>query len=165
MAKVNMLSDVEVRGKREPGMYFDGAGLYLQVAPGGTKSWVLKFTLNGRAREMGLGKYPLNSLAAARQRRDDARRLLQDGIDPIEHRNAAQARRRFEEVKTISFREAADKFIAAKRHGWGNVKHSSQWDRTLAAYVYPVIGSLPVATVDTGLVARVTRTEGTVSSA
>jgi hypothetical protein len=64
-------------------MYPDGAVLYLQIAPANTKSRIFKFTLSGRAREMGLGPYPRISRADARERRDDARRLPLDGLDPI----------------------------------------------------------------------------------
>jgi integrase len=155
MSKHNRLTDIEVRRKCVPGMFPDGLGPYLQVTPTTTKSWIFKFALNGRNREMGLGPYPLVSLADARTRRDDARRLLLDGVDPIEHRKADRARRRLDQAKQITFKEAAAAFLAAKRHGWQNVKHSAQWSSTLDSYVYPVFGSQPVGAVDTGLVMRV----------
>lgn len=149
------LTDLEVRRKAAPGTFIDAAGLYLQVSPTLTKSWVFRFTLDARAREMGLGPYPLVSLSEARRRRDDARLLLLDGIDPIEHRKSERARRRLEEAKQVTFQQAAVALITAKRPGWGNVKHAAQWDASLKSYVYPVLGSLPVGAIDTGLVMRV----------
>jgi integrase len=151
----NRLKAVELPRKRERGLYPDGGGLYLQVTRTETRSWLFKFTLNGRAREMGLGPFPLVSLADARLKRDDARRLLLDGIDPIEVRKADRDRKKIDAAKSITFKGAAAAFLVAKRAGWQNVKHAAQWDATLATYVYPVFGSLPVGAVDVGLVMKV----------
>jgi integrase len=143
------------REKREPGLYPDGAGLYLQVTESGTQSWILKFTLKGRARQMGLGPTALVSLADARLKRDDARRLLLDGIDPIEARRSDRQAKQLDEVKTITFKEAATSYISAHETAWRNARHARQWPETLAAYVYPVIGALPVRAVDTTLVLKI----------
>lgn len=103
MRSQNRLTDVKVRREREPGVYPDGAGLHLQVTSSDAKSWIFRFMLNRRDREMGLGPYPLISVTAARQRRDEARRVL-TGIDPIEHRKADRDRRRLEQTKQITFK-------------------------------------------------------------
>src|SRR5215472_10830561 len=98
------------RLKSVPGMYHDGGGLYLQVTPGGA-SWVLRYMLNGKAREMGLGPLALYGLADARAKALDARRLRHDGIDPIEHRRAEKAARALSEARGITFKHCAESYI------------------------------------------------------
>jgi hypothetical protein len=78
---------------KQPGMYPDGSGLYLRIAPGGSKSWILRYRHGGRRHDIGLGPYPLISLADARQRANQRRRLLVDGIDPLAQRRAQRAGR------------------------------------------------------------------------
>lgn len=110
--------------------------------------------IGGKAREMGLGPFPEVSLARAREKALEARSLKADGVDPLEAKRAALAARRAEAAKGITFKGAAEGYIGAHRAGWGD-KHGSQWPATLAAYVYPVIGDLPVETIDTALVLKV----------
>ena len=143
------LTDVAVRKAKE-GTHADGRGLYLEVKPSGTKSWILRYQLEGRRREMGLGPYPTVDLAGARRRAEAQRALLIDGIDPLKAAAAARAAR----VRK-TFREAAKALIEAKRAGWRNTKHAAQWTATLETYAYPVIGDSDVEDVDTAAVLRV----------
>jgi integrase len=141
----------------------DGRGLYLQIAPTGTKSWLFRFTLGGKAREMGLG--PVGeppkgvSLAAARLAAAEARGLLRKGVDPIEHRAAEQRRSEAERAKAAAntFRRVAEDMIGAREAGWRNAKQRQQWRNTLATYAYPIIGDMPVAEIGTEDVLRVLR--------
>ena len=80
----------QVQTAKTPGMFADGGGLYLQVAPSGGKTWIFRFQLRGRRRDMGLGSATVFSLAEARQKAADAKRLVANGIDPIDQR-ASQA--------------------------------------------------------------------------
>jgi len=89
---INRLTDLKVRREKAPGLYHDGGGLYLQVTASGAKSWVLRYMLRGKAREMGLGSVALVSLADARTRAVEARRLCLDGIDPIDQRKAGHSK-------------------------------------------------------------------------
>ncbi|MFL6663938.1 MAG: Arm DNA-binding domain-containing protein, partial [Rhizobacter sp.] len=82
------LTDLEVKRKTEPGYYGDGGGLWLQVSPSGTKSWVFRFTLAGRPREMGLGPLHTVTLAEARDKALEQRKLVLAKVDPIEARRA-----------------------------------------------------------------------------
>src|SRR5262245_6248358 len=158
------LTALKVARAKRPGMYADGGGLYLQVTEGGA-SWIYRYMLNGRSHEMGLGPLALYGLSDARALAQDARRLRHQGIDPIEHRRAARAQTWLDAAKAITFQQCADAYIAAKRDGWRNAKHAAQWGATLATYAYPIIGSLPVQSIDTALVMKVieplwrTRTE------
>jgi integrase len=141
----------------------DGDGLYLQVARGGTKSWLLRYTLRGKAREMGLG--PVGEppagvpLAKARRLAGEARALLRDGRDPLVERAAVRVARGRAEVEASerTFRAAATALLDSKRSGWRNAKHAAQWLATLEAHALPVIGDLPVAAVGTDEVLRVLR--------
>jgi integrase len=156
------------RLKNKAGMHADGGGLYLQITgrkweelsgreaeAGGGASWVLRYMLNGKAREMGLGPLALYGLADARAKALDARRLRHQGIDPIEHRRAERYRQRLEAAKAITFKECAESYIASHRAGWRNAKHKYQWNATLETYAAPVIGKLPVQAIDTALILKV----------
>jgi hypothetical protein len=136
-------------------MYPDGAGLYLQVGPAGNKSWIFRFTLNGRAREMGLGPVHTVNLAAARRKADECRRLKLEGTDPIEARKASRLQAKDAAAKAITFKECAKAYVDAHRASWRNAKHADQWTSTLKTYVDPVFGSLSVPVVDTRLVMKV----------
>jgi integrase len=155
MRRGNKLTPLAIKNAKEPGLYGDGHGLYLQVSQFGTKSWLYRFQRDGVARKMGLGALHTVSLADARERAADARRVLLDGIDPIEARRQRRAANKLEAAKAITFKQCAEKYIAAQAAGWRNGKHAMQWTATLATYAYPIIGDLPVAAIDTGLVLKV----------
>jgi integrase len=138
-----------------PGMYPDGAGLYLRVTSDGAKNWVLRYMLNRRPRWMGLGPLALYGLADARARALEARRQRHDGIDPIDARRAERARQRLDAARAITFKECAEGYIASHQVGWHNDKHKYQWSATLSTYVYPLIGALPVQAVDIALMLKV----------
>jgi integrase len=104
---------------------------------------------------MGLGAYPLVSLADARARASDARRLLLDKLDPISVREEKHTQAKLEVAKRVTFAECAARYIAAHEKEWRNAKHRQQWENTLKRYAYPIIGTLPVAAVDTALVQKV----------
>ena len=139
----------------KPGMYADGGGLYLRVTREGARNWVLRYMLNRRPRWMGLGPLALYGLADARAKALEARRKRHEGIDPIEARRAERMRQRLDAAKTITFRECGEAYIASHKAGWRNEKHKYQWSATLNAYAYPLIGGLPVQSVDTGLALKV----------
>jgi integrase len=141
--------------KLSPGLYPDGGGLYLQVTKRGARTWVYRFMLHGRAREMGLGPLHIVPLAEAREKARGARKLRHEGIDPIEARKAKQTEDRLAAATAMTFRECAERYIEAHKPGWKNTKHAKQWPSTLETYVYPVFGLLPVQAVDVGLVMKV----------
>jgi integrase len=134
-------------------MYADGGGLYLQVTERGA-SWIYRYMLNKRAREMGLGPLALFGLSEARAKALDARRLRHEGIDPIEARKAQRIRARLDAAKAVTFKECSEAYIKTHRAGWRNRKHAKQWEATLATYAEPLM-RLPVQAVDTALVLKV----------
>ncbi|MCJ2142259.1 tyrosine-type recombinase/integrase [Methylobacterium sp. E-066] len=140
---------------REPGLYADGGGLYLQVTHADARSWIFRFMLNGRARSMGLGSLHTLTLAEARNKATECRKLCLDGIDPIEARQRVRSAAQLDAAKAMTFDACAEAYIEAHKKGWRNEKHVDQWRNTLATYASPVFGALPVQAVDTGLVMRV----------
>ena len=151
---INRLSPRKVATEAKRGLYADGGGLYLQVSRFDTKSWVFRFTLNKKSREMGLGPLHTVSLAEARLEAEKCRKQLREGIDPIDHRNTLRATKRLEGVQFMSFRECAEAYIRSHGAAWRNLKHASQWRNTLKTYAYPFFGDLSVQAVDTGLVMK-----------
>jgi integrase len=135
-------------------MHHDGAGLYLQVAPSGARSWVFRFELNGRERAMGLGSARLVFLAAARELARECRAQLVRGVDPIAARKARRNAQQLEAAKAVSFREWSERYLEMHKAGWRNAKHAAQWRSTLAAYAYPIFGGVSVADVDTAVVVK-----------
>jgi integrase len=154
MREIDKLSATTVSKKKKPGRYSDGGGLYLQISQWGTKAWLFRYMLDGRARQMGLGDVKTFSLTEARDRARAARQRLKDGIDPLDAKQEARHAKRIEAAKTITFKEAAERYIKAHRPAWKSPKHADQWRNTLTTYAFPTFGHLPVAAVDTGLVMR-----------
>lgn len=153
MARTGRLTALKVERAKQPGMYADGGGLYLQVTPNGA-SWIYRYMIAGRAREMGLGSLSLFGLAEARAKALDARKLRHEGIDPIEARRVERVKARLDAAKAVTFDQCAEAYIKAHRVGWRNDKHAGQWKATLATYAAPFMGSLPVQLIDTSIVTR-----------
>ena len=155
MARGGKLSAAKVDKTKGPAILHDGAGLYLRIAPSGARSWVLRYQIDGKRRDMGLGPYPLLGLAEARDKARELRKLKLEGKDPLEARKAERQAQRLAEAKGRTFREVAEKYIKAHKASWKNAKHAAQWPSTLETYVYGKLGDLPVAAIDVGLVAQV----------
>jgi len=155
MRLIGKLTSLSVRQARRRGLYGDGGGLFLQVSESGAKSWVFRFKKADRLRVMGLGPAHTITLAEARDRARECRKLRLDGIDPIEARRAERAQAKLDAAKAVTFAECADAYITAHKAGWRNPKHAAQWPATLATYVNPTFGVLPVQAIDTALVTRV----------
>lgn len=158
--KIHTLSATGISKLREAGYYADGGGLYLQVAPGGAKTWIFRFSWKDRdgevkRREMGLGGLIALTLAQAREKAATCRNQVLNGLDPIATRKAGELAMRLEQAKTITFSEAAKQYIAQNKAGWKNAKHADQWVNTIETYCGPVFGHLAVADVNTALVLRV----------
>jgi integrase len=169
---LNKLSAKQVMKATKSGFLLDGGGLYLQIAqyrqtsdtgrPHRTsqkvsKSWIFRYRdrTTGKLRDIGLGRLLDLSLADARLKASEMRRMLLDGKDPkvekAQHRIAAKV----EAARIITFDEAASKCIADKKPSWRNEKHADQWTSTLATYASPVLGKVPVASIDLPLIRRV----------
>jgi len=122
----NRLSARTVVAVSKPGYHPDGNGLHLQVSPTGTKSWIFRYSLNKRAREMGLGELTLVSLAEARQASFSSRKLLKEGVDPIEERARVRQTRQLHKARSVTFEICAETYIEAHAPGWRKAKHAEQ---------------------------------------
>ena len=131
-----------------PGRHTDGRGLILLVKAGGTRSWVLRYQITGRRRDLGLGPWPEVTLSEARAKALEARRLILAGQDPLA-RQPKQA--------VLTFADAAKLLIESKRPGWRNAKHAAQWGSTLATYAFLTLGPLDVQAIATPAVLDVLR--------
>ncbi|WP_315926157.1 tyrosine-type recombinase/integrase [Mesorhizobium sp. SP-1A] len=119
---LNKLSDVAVKATKKPGRHSDGGGLYLNVSPTGTKSWLFMWVVDGKRREMGMGAYPAISLAKARATAINCREAVAEGRDPIAEK-AKEAE--------PTFGECVDKLIESIKAEWRSDKHAYQWRQTL----------------------------------
>ena len=138
------LTAMGVKKETTPGYHADGRGLYLQISPTGSKSWIHRYSLNKKSREMGLGSYPDVSLAQARDQATLQRLLLRDGIDPLEARQA----RRASMQPQRTFEQCAIEYHETHKHSWRNAKHASQWTNTLNTYAYPFFGSKGISDIN-----------------
>ncbi len=156
----NALTPLAVKNAK-PGRHADGGGLHLLVKESGARSWVYRFMLNGKSRDVGLGPAGQGgiSLADARTARDALRLKVKAGIDPLEERQReaaeALAAAQAAQVAGITFQAVAEAYIDANEESWRNDKHRQQWKNTLTTYVYPVIGELPVAEVGTAHILQI----------
>jgi len=155
MAKLKSSRSVE--SVKDVGYHHCGPGLYLQVSPSGTKSWIYRFKspVTRKQREMGLGSQSVIGLAEARQLASAQKRLVTLGRDPIEQRKQIQKSKALERARHVSFTEAAEACIEAKSHEWRNAKHAQQWQNSLKQYAYPVLGELSLSDITTELVLKV----------
>ena len=144
--KARELSPLEVRRLAQPGRWSVGGvdGLALQVTGAGARSWVLRLSLAGKQREMGLGSFPSVTLADAREKARAYRAQVQVGDDPIARRVATVSAAAAERGLQQNFAKTAEAYIAQHEATWKNVKHAAQWTATLKKYAYPVLGALQV---------------------
>jgi hypothetical protein len=133
--QLNKLSQLKVKAIKEKGTYHDGGGLYLCVAATEAKSWRFFYMLNGKAREMGLGSLEAVTLAEARVKMADCKKLLAAKIDPIDAREDEQAKARLAAASRTTFENCANSYIEAHKDGWKNKKHIQQCGNTLSAPV------------------------------
>ena len=123
---LHKLTDASARSRLKPGRHSDGGGLYLNVTPAGTRSWVFMWTpAGGKRKEMGLGAYPLVTLAKARAKAVECRSAVSEGRDPLDEKKRDAE---------PTFGECADRYIASIKAQWRNAKHEYQWNQTLTTY-------------------------------
>jgi integrase len=146
------------RPGRDADLFADGGNLFLQTSRGHQghirRSWLFKYELNGRRREMGLGATHTRSLKEAREEARRCRQLLLDRIDPIEHRDRGMEARAVEAAKDKTFAEVADAYLKAHRADWRNPKHAAQWEKSLTEDAR-ALARLPIAAIDTSHILQV----------
>ena len=151
MRTLNRLPAAHLR-RLSDGMHADGGGLYLRVRDS-QRAWLLRYQLKGKAREMGLGTLSDVNLATARELAAEARKLLALGQDPLEARRHALAA----SASIPTFKQAAEAFLVDREGSWRGARVRDKWANTLARYADPVIGGMPVSTIQVTEVLRVLR--------
>jgi integrase len=154
MAHTGKLSAVEVTKAKGPAVLHAGGGLYLRVSPTDSKAWAIRVPPDGKLIDLDPAPFPYIPLADSRQKATDHLRQRHEVIDPLAAKAAQRQAQRLSATKGRTFREVAEEFIGRNEAGWRNAKHRQQWRNTLATYVYPYLGELPVATIDAGLVVQ-----------
>ena len=141
-------------GRARPGWHHDGGGLYLRVNEDGGRFWYFRYAAHGK-KYLGLGAAHTVTLADARRKAAECRRLLIDGRDPKIEREAVRAAARAQAAKLVTFAAAADAYCEAHKTGWRTKKHAREVRETLRTLAEPVLGALAVDAVDTTLVLKV----------
>lgn len=149
--KARELSALDVRRLSRPGLTMVGGvtGLGLNVSETGSASWVMRVTIAGQRRDIGLGGYPDVTLAAAREAARVMRDKIRQGLDPVAEAQAARRALAAERAKIMTFAVAAEKYIQAHEASWANPKHKQQWRNTLEQYAAPLLGKLDVRNIET----------------
>jgi len=140
--------------RAKPGLHGDGDGLWLRVASAERRSWLFRYQRGGKVREMGFGSFPTVSLADARNKADAARRLIANGIDPLEQKREEKAARESAKARTTTFAAACDAYITSNEAAWRNPKHRYQWRQTLD-HACETLGSMEVGAIETSHVLSV----------
>jgi integrase len=141
-----------------PGRHPDVPGLYLEVASAKQKSFMGRYTLNGKETWRGCGsatKDPAHALKRARERHAENQRLVADDIDPKDFRKAQRTAAEVEAVKQVTWRAFSDNYILIHESEWSNAEHRRQWRTTLRDWVHPHIGNLPIQEIDASLAMRI----------
>lgn len=149
MARIyERLTAITVRQLRGAGRYPDGGGLYLQITPTGARSWIFRYRVAGRERQMGLGPLEFVSLAEAREKARAARLQRYNGEDPLGARIGRRSKA-LSAPKGVTFREAMNAYIETNKAAWRNEKHIQQWSSTLETYAVPHFGGKVLADIET----------------
>jgi integrase len=151
------LGPLAVKRLSKQGMHAVGGvpGLYLQVGNGQARSWIFRTVVASKRRDIGVGSYPAVSLAAARDKAQQYREMLQLGQDPVDVKKLARRALEAKRALSVRFIDFAKLYLKSHAAGWRNPKHRAQWVSTLESYVYPALGTMTVADIGTPAVLRV----------
>jgi len=153
---LHKLTQADLR-RTTPGLYADGGNLYLQVTVNGdsvARSWIFRFAIDGKRREMGLGAVHTFGLKDARAKAAELRKLVYEGRDPIAERDAQRAALAAASAKRRTFDECVASYSRAHSPKW-SAKHAYQWGSAMTRFASPVLGKLPVDIIDVSFVVRV----------
>lgn len=153
--QINKLSDRGVRAQHKSGRYADGNGLYLQVSKSGSKSWIFRYMIDAKPREMGLGSVLTVALSEARIKALQYRKNLHEGIDPIRLKNERLALAKKANIQIYTFKKCTEEYLRAHSASWKSTRHAEIWHSSVRRFAYPVLGSLSVNVIERGHIMRV----------
>ena len=143
---MGLLKANEINKIKQKGIYSDGDGLRLRVDKNNNKNWVFRYSMFGKSKDMGLGKFPIVTLSDARQKLVNAKKIIYEGKDPIKLKKEKQIELK---RKSFTFKKIRDEFIETFQVEWSNSKHKNQWINTLKTYADPIIGDLAPSEIKT----------------
>lgn len=148
---MSKLSTLKIKSINKIGMHSDGLGLYLKVQESAksntvNKTWIYRWGARG-ANTMGFGSINNVSLAEARDRASECRKMVARGLNPRDERDKLKAEKRAADAHSITFKKAAGEYIETHKAAWKNEKHTQQWENTLETYAFPTIGDVPCSDV------------------
>ena len=143
---MGLLKANEINKIKQKGIYSDGDGLRLRVDKNNNKNWVFRYSMFGKSKDMGLGKFPIVTLSDARQKLVNAKKIIYEGKDPIKLKKEKQIELK---RKSITFKKVSKDFIETFQVEWSNSKHKNQWINTLRTYANPIIGDLAPSEIKT----------------
>lgn len=152
---INRLNSKKIDSICHGGYYPDGGGLYLQVKSIHSKSWVFRYSFNKKSYEMGLGSQKFVTLAEARQKRDEFKKLIFAGTNPLIEKNKQRLEAQALLARKMTFDLCAKSYIESQKVAWKNAKHADQWTNTLETYATPVIGKMPVDEITTNMIMKI----------
>src|SRR5262249_46795191 len=137
---IHRLTVSRIERHRRAGLFADGGGLYLQITPSGSRSWIFQFDRGRKRTKLGLGPLHTVSLAEAREKAHALRVQLLSGARPTSQRSAQRS--------SITFRTVMAEYLAVHRGGWGSAQGAIDFERSLAHHILPVLGDLAVDQID-----------------
>lgn len=138
------LNDTKLRNLKPKDKVYrlsDGGGLYIEVMPTGRKSWYVAYALDGKRKQINIGRYPVLSLKEARERTLEVQKLVLDGIDPVENKRDQKMLRQLSHEN--NFESIALEWHESRKHSWKG-KHGDVILGRLQTYIFPVIGRKPI---------------------
>jgi len=149
--KMSKLNALKIKSLTNVGMHSDGNGLHLKIQLSKktntlNKSWIFRWGAQGK-NSMGLGSLTDVSLADARAKTLECKKLVASGLNPRDERDKVKVEQKAAKAHSITFEKAAKEYIKTNRATWKNEKHAQQWENTLDTYAYPTIGKVPCAEV------------------
>ena len=133
------LTAAKIKKLKEPGRYLDSNGLYMNIAPGGSKNWIIRITIDRKRTDKGLGGYPSVSLETAREKAADYRKAVKEGRDPTE---------KIDRPKIPSFREATLEHFSFLKATFNSEKHGKNWIQMMEKYAFPALADMPLDRID-----------------
>ena len=149
---MHKLTALQVKQLKKRGLYGDGGGLYLQITKAGNKSWIFRYSVEGKQKNHGLGALHTFSLAEVREAARECRKLRQQGLDPIAEKKKRAVTAKLEAAQSLTFEDCTEQYVAAHKKGWKINRHTAKWWRALELYAYPTFGDLPVGQIDANTV-------------
>lgn len=152
------LNALQIKSIKKPGKHSDGNGLYLAISKTQARSWIFRYMLYGKRREMGLGSLDVVSLSEARDRATKCRKLMESGFDPIKQRDDERLELQIKSSMSKAFKACALEYIDLQKKSWTDQKRQvREWTNSLENHAFKTLGHIPVSMITTEMVVNALR--------